>query len=84
MRLNPPPGVTITRCFERFTSEVRADHAASFRLGPKQRYRMGDFYYVASSIPDRAFDTRKKAVEASLAPTHPPPPQEPSRDHRAS
>lgn len=65
MRLSPPPGVVIVRNFQRFDGQARADHAASHRLGFRQRQRIGEFFYTASNIDGRAFPTRKAAVIAS-------------------
>ncbi len=49
------------RCFARFSSDDRANVAASFRQGYQQRQRIGDFYYVHSLVPDRAFPTQSLA-----------------------
>lgn len=51
-----------TRCFERYSSEERANHAASHRLGRRQREAVGEFYYVHEMIPDRGFETAKIAT----------------------
>lgn len=51
-----------TRCFQRYTSEQRADHAASFRLGWRKRQAVGEFYYVHDMVPDIAFPTAKMAT----------------------
>ena len=56
----------VTRCFQAYSSEQRASHAASFRLGYQQRQRTGEFFYTHPDIPNIAFDTRTKAAEAAL------------------
>lgn len=58
------PGV-VTRCFQRYTSEQRADMASSHRLGHRQREAVGEFFYINSMFPGRAFSTRKAALEAA-------------------
>ena len=57
----------VVRCFQPYSSEQRANHAASFRVGYRQREAVGHFYYVHPAIPNRAFDTRGKAARAALA-----------------
>lgn len=56
-----------TRCFERYTSEQRANHAASFRLGRRQREAVGEHYYVHEMVPDIAFPTAKMATTRAYA-----------------
>lgn len=56
----------VVRCFNAYSSETRAMHAASFRLGPQQRVSLGDFYYVHPDIPNVAFSTRGRAAKAAL------------------
>lgn len=51
-----------TRCFQRYTSEQRADLAASFRLGPRQRAAVGEHYYVHEMLPEVCFPTAKLAT----------------------
>ena len=57
----------VSRCFQAYTSEQRANHAASFRLGYQQRKSVGEFFYVHPAVPGIAFSTRRKAAEAGLA-----------------
>jgi len=57
----------VTRCFQQYSSETRANHAASFRLGYQQRQRDGEFFYVHPAVPNRAFPTRGAAARAALA-----------------
>lgn len=56
----------VVRCFQQFTSEQRANHAASHRLGHRQRQSLGHFFYTHPAVPNRAFDTRKRAALAAL------------------
>lgn len=56
----------VVRCFHRYDSETRANHAASFRLGHRQREAVGEFFYTHPDIPNRAFPTRKAAAMAAL------------------
>jgi len=51
------------RCFQRYDSETRANHAASGRLGFRQREAAGAFYYVHPMVPAFAFPTAKAATE---------------------
>lgn len=51
-----------TRCFQPYTSEQRANHAASFRLGYRQRQAVGHSYYTHPMVPGIAFDTAKAAT----------------------
>ena len=57
---------TITRCFYRFDAGQRADHAASHRLGHRQREAIGEFYWVTDAVPGIAFPSRK-AARAAIA-----------------
>lgn len=57
----------VVRCFHAFTSEQRANLAASHRLGHRQRAAIGQFFYVHPGFPGTAFATRKAAVMAALA-----------------
>lgn len=52
-----------TRIWHSYSSEIRANHAASFRLGHRQRYASGEYYYTHVLIPDRAYDTAKQATD---------------------
>lgn len=56
----------VVRCFNRYSSEQRANHAASFRLGHRQREAVGEFFYTHPDVPGRAFPTRKAAAMAAL------------------
>lgn len=56
----------VVRNFQPFTSEQRANHAASHRLGHRQRERVGEFFYTHPDVPGAAFTTRKRAAEAAL------------------
>ena len=53
------------RYFQRYTSEQRADRAASFRLGPVQRERVGEYGYVHPLLPDRAYPSPSRARQAT-------------------
>jgi hypothetical protein len=57
----------VVRNFQRFTSEQRATHASSHRLGHRQRQSVGETFYTHPSIPNVAFPTRRRAAEAALA-----------------
>jgi hypothetical protein len=50
------------RIFMRYSSEQRANRAASHRLGHRQRQAVGEFFYEHDMIPDRAFSTAKDAT----------------------
>ena len=54
----------VTRIFQRFTHLERAERAASHRLGHRQRYADGEYFYVRQDIPGIAFRTRKAALAA--------------------
>lgn len=56
-----------TRIFQRYTSEQRADHAASHRLGYRQREQVGFFFYVHPMTGNIAFDTAKQATTRAYA-----------------
>lgn len=57
----------VVRCFQSYSSEQRANHAASFRLGHRQREAVGHFFYTHPDVPGVAFDTRGAAARAALA-----------------
>lgn len=57
----------VRRIFQGYTSETRAMHAASHRLGHRQRGAVGEYFYVHPERPDVCFPTRKAAVLAGLA-----------------
>jgi hypothetical protein len=56
----------VVRNFQRFDHEQRANHAASHRLGHRQRERVGEYFYTHPSIPHVAFPTRKRAAMAAM------------------
>lgn len=57
----------VIRCYQPYTSEQRAGHAASHRLGYRQRVAVGEFFYIHPALPNRCFDTRGLAARAALA-----------------
>lgn len=57
----------VVRCFQPYSSEQRADRAASHRLGFRQRAEVGHFFYTHPQVPNRAFNTRSAAARAGLA-----------------
>ena len=56
----------VFRCFQPYSSETRANHASSHRLGHRQRESVGEFFYTHPAIPNRAFLTRKAAAIAAV------------------
>lgn len=56
-----------TRCFERYTHEQRATHAASHRLGRRQQEAVGEFYYTHEMLPGQAFPSAKGATTMAFA-----------------
>ncbi len=50
------------RCWQRYTPEQRADHAAAWTLGPRQRQAFGEFYYTHPFLPGLGFPTAKAAT----------------------
>jgi hypothetical protein len=56
----------VVRNFQGYTSNQRADHAASSRLGYQQRKAVGEFFYTHPAVPGVAFATRKQAALAAL------------------
>jgi hypothetical protein len=56
----------VTRCFQHYTSDQRANHASSHRLGHRQRQAVGEFFYVHPAVPGLAFSTRGQAARAGL------------------
>jgi hypothetical protein len=63
-----------TRGFQRYTSQDRADRAASHRLGFRQREQIGEAWWSHPLCPGVCFPTRAAAYRAALAkiaPTHP-------------
>ncbi len=57
---------TAVRCFQHYTSEQRANHAASHRLGYLQRQAVGEFYWAHPKVSGLAFPTRRRAAEAAV------------------
>ena len=57
----------VLRGFQPYTSEQRANHAASHRLGHRQREAVGEAFYTHPDIPNRAFPSRRAAAEAGVA-----------------
>ena len=62
----PGPGSFNTK-FGQATAEQRANHAASHRLGHRQREAVGEAFYTHPDIPNRAFPSRRAAAEAGVA-----------------
>ena len=60
-----PKEVKPIRCFQKYTPEQRANHAASRRLGYQQRQAIGEYFWVHPLIPDLAFHSRKAALNAA-------------------
>jgi Zn-dependent protease with chaperone function len=56
----------VVRNYQPYSSDQRANHAASFRLGHRQRLADGEFFYTHPDIPNRCFDTRGQAARAGL------------------
>lgn len=56
----------VVRCFQKYDHQTRAMHAASHRLGHRQRHTVGEHYYTHPDVPNRAFPTRKDAALAAL------------------
>lgn len=50
------------RNFQRYDSTTRAMHAASHRLGYRQRAAVGQFFYTHPLCGDSCFDTAKMAT----------------------
>lgn len=57
----------VIRCFHHYSSEQRADHAASHRLGYRQRRAAGEYFYTHPDLPGLAFDKRFDAARAALS-----------------
>lgn len=64
LSIRAPKSPTVHRCFQKYTSSQRADHAASHRLGFRKREAVGEFFYVSDLVPGFAFPTRKAAQRA--------------------
>lgn len=54
-----------TRIFQQFTSEERANRAASHRMGHRQKEAVGEYFYTTPGVPGRAFDTAGQAKDAA-------------------
>jgi hypothetical protein len=54
------------RCWQKFSSETRANLMSSHRVGFRQKERFGEFYWTHPLIPNRAYPTRKAAYSAAL------------------
>lgn len=68
------PKIKTTRHFQKYTSEQRAQRAASFRLTGKQREAAGEYFYT-NKFEDIAYRTKKEAKEGAkryLEATKPP------------
>jgi hypothetical protein len=57
----------VIRCLHHYTSEQRANHAASHRLGHRQRQAIGEHFYIHPDVAGVCFDTRGQAARAALA-----------------
>jgi hypothetical protein len=56
----------VVRHFSPYTSEQRADRAASHRLGHRQRTSPGEFFYTHPDVPGVGYPRRYLAVWAAL------------------
>jgi hypothetical protein len=67
----------VVRNLQRYTSEQRADRAASHRMGHRQRESTGEYFYSHPAIPGIAYPTRTAAAQEALRradlPTEPAP-----------
>jgi len=54
------------RCFQRYTSEERANISASIRSGHRQREAVGEYFYTHSMRPGIAFKTAKEATSSAF------------------
>lgn len=61
----------LVRHFQQYSSDVRADRAASFRLGHVQRQAIGEVFWTHPSVPGVAFKTRKAAIQAAARSVNP-------------
>ena len=53
-----------TRGFQRYTSEQRANHASSHRLGHNKRIAVGEYFYAHQHAPGVCFPKRLQAERA--------------------
>lgn len=61
----------VVRHFQRYTSDERADLAASHRTGHLQRHAVGEYFYTHPNVPGIAFGTRQAAALAGMrGPAH--------------
>lgn len=56
--------IQVAKIFTRYTSEQRANHAASHRLGYRQKQRLGDSFWT-NNVTNVAYETRKAAIAAA-------------------
>lgn len=57
----------VVRNWQPYSSDQRANHGASHRLGHRQRTADGHHFYTHPDVPNRAFDTRGAAARAALS-----------------
>lgn len=55
-----------TRCFQRYDSETRANHAASHRVGRLKRASFGEHFYTHPMTGNIAFPTAKAATQRAF------------------
>lgn len=53
-----------TRCFQHYSGEQRANHAASHRLTASRRNAVGEFFFAHEHAPGLAFPKRMQAERA--------------------
>jgi hypothetical protein len=56
----------VTRHFQRYSPEERARHAASHRLGPRQKTSAGSYFFTHPELPGRAYASRGEAARAAV------------------
>lgn len=56
----------VVRNFQPYSSDTRAMHASSQRIGHRKRQSVGEYFYTHPEIPNIAFDQKKKAAIAAL------------------
>lgn len=56
----------VVRHCQRYTSEQRANLAASHRAGHRQKQAVGEYFYTHPDVPRVAFDTRQRAALAGF------------------
>jgi|TARA_E500000318_G_scaffold110111_1_gene124722 hypothetical protein len=57
----------VVRNFQPYSSDTRAMHASSTRIGHRKRQSVGEYFYTHPEIPNIAFDQKKKAAFAALS-----------------